>query len=107
MVFTSVDHPSTTCYAVFLPPKSVYLMNDANTAWLSPVMLGTASVAQNSRCSVNGTASSVRTEGNNRTVTMEFTFKEPMAGANTISLATDDSQGTLSPRPTLGTWTVR
>ncbi|MGD0616800.1 MAG: hypothetical protein ABSB67_03975 [Bryobacteraceae bacterium] len=107
IVFTSVATPSATCYAVFMPPSDVYLMNDANTAWLNPVKLGTAVVAENSRCTVNGTASSVRAEGKTRTVTMEFSFKAPMAGENTISLAADDSQGAISPWRPVGTWAVR
>lgn len=82
-------------------------MNDANSAWLKPVVLGTASAAENARCSVNGTASSILVKGQTRTVTLEFSFKAPMAGENTISLAADDWQGAISPWKPVGTWTVR
>jgi Beta-propeller repeat len=106
VTFASLANPSAPCVAIFLPPSSVYLINDSVTAWLGPVTLGTANQLQNSQCSVNGTASSVQTVGNTRTLNLEAAFKAPMKGLMYIYLAADDLEGMSSATLPLATWTV-
>ena len=98
VVFANVGGP--WCYAELIVPNSLYLMNDTNSGWLGPVVLGTPATLENSRCRVNGTASGLRNLGSNigndQTFTLEVTFKALMAGTNGVFLAAGDAAGAFA-----------
>jgi hypothetical protein len=106
ITFASASNPSAPCVIIYIPAIGVYLINDSVTAWLGPVPLGTSSALQNSQCSVNGTASSMQTSGNTRTLNLQVTFKAPLAGLLWVDLGADNVNGISSPVLPLGTWTV-
>ena len=77
---------------------SVGLMNDANTALLGPMTLGTSGTLQNSQCSVNVAASSGVAVTNIYTLTIAVTFKGGFGGAkNVVGYAASLSRDELGP----------
>ena len=88
--------------------NAVYLMNDAHTAWLGPLALGTSGSVQNSVCAVNSAGSSVTGSGTQLTVNLSFTFLPAFSGPKTIALFASAASGALtSGWAGVGTWTVR
>jgi hypothetical protein len=73
--------------------NTLYLTNDAATAWQSPVTLGQNGTLQNSQCSVNPLASSASGSGSNLTLTLALTFKPSFAGAKQIYMEVYDGAG--------------
>jgi hypothetical protein len=86
--------------------NAVWLVNDANTAWLGPLTLGTAAILYNSQCVVNGSASSASGAGNDLTVNLALTFRSAFAGAKNIYMQTQDSGGFGTGWQTKGSWTA-
>jgi len=95
---------SGSCYLFYgASANSIYLANDAGTAWLSPVVAGQSGTLQNSQCTVNAAASSVSASGNNLTLNLALTFRS-YSGSKNIYMMLYDGQnsGWLQK----GTWTV-
>jgi hypothetical protein len=68
--------------------------------------LGSPGVLQNSRCSVDGAASSVSVNGNTLTLNLSISFAPVLVGTNNISGYVEDVGGLKSGWKSLGTWTV-
>jgi hypothetical protein len=64
---------ANSCYFEFDRPNGIYLRNDANTSW-SVATVGTATVLQNSQCSINASQVTVSGSGNTITVNVPVTF---------------------------------
>ena len=60
------------------------LVNDAGTAGLGPITLGTSATLQNSQCTVSAAGSSVNSSGNVLTVILAVTFQPAFAGTRTL-----------------------
>jgi hypothetical protein len=60
------------------------LQNDAGTAWLGPIALGTAASLANSQCTISGNGASSVATGNNLTITIPATFAFAFVGAKTV-----------------------
>ena len=85
--------------------NQLYFLNDAGTAWSSPVAPGAAVTLSNSQCSINVSAASVTVSGTNLTLNLPVTFTAAYAGAkNTYMYAAGSSAD--SGWQTLGSWTV-
>jgi phage baseplate assembly protein gpV len=85
--------------------NELYFLNNAGTAWSSPVAPGTAVTLSNSQCSVNVAGASVTVSGTNLTLNLPMTFTAAYAGAkNTYMYAAGSSAD--SGWQTLGSWTV-
>jgi phage baseplate assembly protein gpV len=85
--------------------NQLYFLNDAGTAWSSPVAPGTAVTLSNSQCSINVAAASVTVSGTNLTLSIPVTFKTAYAGAKSTYMyaaGLSASSGWQAP----GTWTV-
>jgi hypothetical protein len=96
---------ASTCYLYFTPASnSIYLANDAGTAWLPPVVLGQSGTLQNSQCSVNTASSSSSISGNSLTVNLSLTFLPAYNGSKNIYMLLYDGQN--SGWVQKGTWTV-
>jgi hypothetical protein len=94
-----------SCYLYYLrSTNSLYLANDAGTAWLSPVILGQATVLQNSQCSINAATSSAAINGNTLTLALAITFVYTFNGDKNIYMEVYDRQD--SGWYLKGTWTV-
>jgi phage baseplate assembly protein gpV len=85
--------------------NQLYFLNDAGTAWSSPVAPGAAVTLSNSQCSINVSAASVTVSGTNLTLNLPVTFTAAYAGAkNTYMYAAGSSAD--SGWQTLGSWTA-
>jgi beta-propeller repeat-containing protein len=84
--------------------NTIYLLNDAGTAWLTPAVLGSATTIQNSRCTVYPANSTVSGSGNNLTLNLALSFKAVFAGAKNIYMEAFD--GLDSGWQLKGTWNV-
>ncbi len=80
----------------------IYLYNDAGSAWLGPVTLG--SQLTNSQCTLG--AGSTNPNGNNVTLNLTVTFNPSFAGAKNTYMQAVDAASASSGWQTRGTWTV-
>ncbi len=80
----------------------LYLYNDAGTAWLGPVALG--SQLNNSQCTLS--AGSTTPSGNNLTLNLTITFTASFAGAKNVYMQAVDAGGASSGWQVRGVWTV-
>jgi len=95
------------CYIWFdVTHSAAYLVNDASSASLGPLTLGTANSLSNSQCTLNGTGSSVVTSGNTLTLNLAITFQPGFAGAKNAYGDAMAAGGINSGWQTLGSWTV-
>jgi hypothetical protein len=93
------------CVAYFSPGSNqVLLLNDAGTAWLAPISLGTAAVSQNSVCSINAAASSVQFIGNILILRLAFSFMPAFSGTKTFYVFGADNNGLSLPWTAVGAW---
>jgi hypothetical protein len=67
---------ASACYIYFSRAAgTLYLTNDAGTAWQSPITMGQNATLQNSQCIVNAAGSSQSGSGNNLTLNVAVTFQ--------------------------------
>ena len=94
-----------SCYLYYLrSANSLYLANDAASAWLPPVVMGQSGTLQNSQCAVDMAASSSSASGNNLTLTLSLTFKSVYSGSKKIYMLLYDGQN--SGWVQKGTWSI-
>lgn len=96
---------ANSCYMYYArAANTIYLANDAGTAWGSSAVLGSSSTIQNAQCSLSASGSSVSGSGNDLTLNLAITFKSAYAGAKTIYMEVHD--GLDSGWISKGSWTV-
>jgi uncharacterized protein YhjY with autotransporter beta-barrel domain len=96
-----------SCNLAYGPQSNLlYMLNDARTAWMSPVQLGTSATLANSQCSVNVAGSSASGSGNTLTVNLAMNFAPGYSGSKNLFLYAQDQAGQNSGWQTKGTWTV-
>jgi hypothetical protein len=92
------------CALLYYPASNtLYLMNDAGSAWTGPVTLGQSGTLQNSQCVVNAATSSASGSGDNLTVTLALSFQSAFTGAKNIYM--DAYDGPDAGWQLKGTWT--
>src|SRR5439155_21899879 len=85
ILFSNPFVTSGSCYLFFnRANNTVYLTNDAGTAWQGPVTLGQTATLQNSQCALNPAASSATGSGTNLTLNLALTFQPSFAGTKNI-----------------------
>jgi hypothetical protein len=84
--------------------NQLYFLNDAGTAWSSPVAPGTAMTLSNSQCSLNVAAASVTPSGTNLTLSLPVTFTPAYAGLKSTYMYAAGSSAN-SGWQALGSWT--
>ena len=105
MLFSTQVNQANSCYLQFNhPSNTLYLRNDAGTAWLGPVNLGSAGTLENSQCSVNSELSSFSGAGTTLTVDLALSFKAAFAGAKNVYMYAADTMGLNSGWQQKGTW---
>jgi Metallo-peptidase family M12 len=98
---------ANSCNLAYGPPTNgLYLLNDARTAWMGPVKLGSSGSLSNSQCSVNMPASSASGSGTTLTVDLALSFTPSFAGTKNIYLYALDKANADSGWQTKGTWTI-
>jgi len=97
---------SNGCFIFFIPASnSLYLSNNAGTAWQGPITMGQSTTLQNSQCTLSAAGSSASGSGNNLTLNAAITFQTAFAGSKGVYVEVYD--GTLdSGWAQMGSWTV-
>jgi hypothetical protein len=86
---------------------SLYLKNDAGTAFLGPVTPGGVGSLSNCQCSVDVGATSVTRSDDALTLNLALSFTSAFAGTQGIFVYADDQNGqTTAGRQQRGTWIV-
>jgi hypothetical protein len=85
--------------------NQINLIENNGTAWFSATP-GAATTLQNSQCSLNVAATSVRLSGNNLTLNLAMTFAPAYTGAKNVYMYAADVSGSNSGWQTLGAWSV-
>ena len=85
--------------------NQLFLLNNAGTAWSSPVTPGTGVTLSNTQCSMNATTASITASGTNLTVNLPVTFTSAYAGAMSIYMYAAGSSANGGWQA-MGTWTV-
>jgi len=79
------------CYVYFGPSaNSLYLTNNAGTAWQGPVTIGQSATLANSQCSLSASGSSASTGGNTLTLNLALTFLPAFAGSKGVYVEVND-----------------
>ena len=95
------------CYVQYeRAANRLWLVNDTVTAPLGPVVPGSTAAAENSQCTLHGSASAVSGSGNNLALTLAFTFKSGFAGVKQIYAWARDRSGLGCVWEAKGTWTA-
>jgi hypothetical protein len=84
--------------------NAIYLANDAGSAWLTPVVLGTNTTVENSQCAIAVGSSSSSGNGTQLTLNLAITFKAAYTGSKNIYMEVYDGQD--SGWVNKGSWTV-
>ena len=106
--FNATFAPSgaNSCLAYYdRPSHTVFLLNDAGTAWFSGPM-GTATTLQNSQCAIALASSGAAPSGNLLTVNLAMTFKPAFSGAKNIYMYAENASGGNSGWHDRGDWTA-
>ncbi|MCW5978184.1 MAG: hypothetical protein KIT09_08905 [Bryobacteraceae bacterium] len=94
------------CFVQYMASQnSLYLRNDASTAWMGPVAVGSGGGLNNNQCTVNTGSSSVSGSGNNLIVNVSLTFATKFTGQKTIYMFASNKDGLSGTLEAKGTWT--
>jgi len=105
LLFNSSLIGNAGCYVLVYPlSNALYLANDANTGWLTPLTLGGAGTVQNSQCAITAAGSSAAGSGNTLTVTLSLSFQAAFKGTRNVYMEAYD--GADSGWLQKGTWTI-
>ncbi len=86
--------------------NSLYLLNDANTAWLGPVAMGADATLENSQCRVIAARSAAGGSGSDFQMLVTLEFKPLFAGDKYVESRMVDVNGVDSGYSFLGTQTI-
>jgi hypothetical protein len=88
---------ANACYVFYnRAGNSVSLLNDAATAWLGPVALGSSASVHNSACVISGAGSSAAGSGNTLTLNLNMSFYHAFTGTKNIYMYAQDNAGAVS-----------
>ena len=86
--------------------RYLWLLNDAATAWIGPITMGTAGSVQNRQCTIDGVGSSIAVSGANVTADVAVTFHSGFTGTKNVygnAIGASASSGWVW----LGSWAVQ
>jgi hypothetical protein len=89
-----------------LGTTDIFLVNDAGTAYTSPIISGSITPLSNSQCTVYGVGTSATTSGNNVTVDFRVSFAAGFEGEKQITMEGADENGFTFSNLSFGTYTV-
>ena len=97
---------TNTCLAYSYPrANALYLLNDAGSAFLGPITVGSSNSLSNSQCTISGSGSSTSTAGSNLTVNLAVSFTAGFAGSKNTKMQVQGFSG-QSGWVVMGSWTV-
>ncbi|MCW5979222.1 MAG: SBBP repeat-containing protein [Bryobacteraceae bacterium] len=98
---------SSACYIQYKQTdNTLWLRDDAGTAWLPPIAAGASGTLQNSQCILNAQTSSVSGSGVTLTLNLSITFKPAFLGSKKAYMYAIDATNLNSGWQQRGTWTV-
>ena len=104
-MINSVLRQDGACYFQYnRGPNTLWLRNDACTAWVGPVTLGSPGTIANSQCSVNLSGSSASGSGEDLAVTLQITFQAGFSGTKRVYQYAADTTGLNSGWWLTGSW---
>jgi hypothetical protein len=81
----SMGPSANSCYSRYdATSNSLYLLNDADTAWYGPVAPGSGASLENSQCILSGSGSSVSKAGTSMTVSLAVAFNPAFTGTKAL-----------------------
>ena len=86
--------------------NTLWLRNDAGTAWLGPLTPGSSGTIENNQCRLVGSTSAVSGSATTLNVDVTIQFKPAFAGAKNVYLYAIDAMNLTSDWQLRGTWTV-
>jgi hypothetical protein len=100
------QYPGATnsCYFEFDQPNAILLMSDDGTTW-STATVGSATVLQNSQCSIHANVVTVSGSGNTLTISVPVTFLINQTTAWGLFGWATSATGIFTDWQNLGTWT--
>jgi hypothetical protein len=107
IIFTinSSDSAVNACVFSFYPSgNQIFLLNNADTAWLPPATLGSSGTLSNSQCQLNLSGSSMSGSGNNLTITLALTFTSTFSGTQNQYVLAGDHAGNYPSIGPYATW---
>jgi parallel beta-helix repeat protein len=107
MLVNTAINGASGCFVEYTRSNnSVVLRDDANTAWSSPMPLGTSGTLRNSQCVLDLGLSSSALSGTNLTVNLAVRFTASFTGAKNVYARLQDSVNPGTSWEQKGTWTV-
>ena len=109
IIFTinSSDSAVNACVFSFYPSgNQIFLLNNADTAWLPPATLGSSGTLSNSQCQLSLSGSSMSGSGNNLTIMLALTFASTFTGIQNQYVLAADHAGNYPSIGPYATWTT-
>lgn len=106
LVGDALDTRNTCFIGYSAPSGQLVLMNDAGSAWLGPVVPGSAASVSNTQCILKAGASSVTLAGTNLSITVGLTWSTSFAGTHYIFVYAADAATNATGYRAMGSWTV-
>lgn len=103
---SSLNLKSACMWRYSLATGSVWLLNDAATAYLGPNTAGAAGTLQNTQCSMDTSAFSATGSSTNLTINAKIAFNSAFGGVKNVYLDAVDLSGQETGFVSKGTWTV-
>ncbi len=106
-LFQTAINGSNACYLRYTRPENtLWLRNDAGTAWLGPVTPGTAATVENNQCRLVAASSAASGSATTLNVDAAIQFKTGFTGTKNIYLYAIDAMNLISNWQLRGSWTV-
>ncbi|MDE3166012.1 MAG: malectin, partial [Acidobacteriota bacterium] len=107
-IFNTSVSGANGCYLRYSrAANTLFLANDAGTAWNGGFNPGSSSSASNSYCTLYGAGSSINASGNQLSVTVNVAFQpSTFSGTKNSYLNVYDNEGLYTGWQQMGTWTV-
>jgi hypothetical protein len=103
---TSINGANACYWRYTRADNTLWLRNDAGSAWLGPVTPGTPATVENNQCRLVAATSLASGSGTTLNVDVTIQFKSAFAGAKNVYLYAIDGMNLISDWQLRGTWTV-
>ena len=106
-LFMVGESSSGACWVLYFPSTNqILLADDAGTAWLTPILVGSAATVSNSQCTLNAVSSSFTVAGVSVTANLSLSFKSGFSGSKPLYALAADRSGLSSGWYNMGSWTA-
>jgi hypothetical protein len=106
-LFQTTINGANACYIRYTRPENtLWLRNDAGTAWLGPVTPGTAATLENTQCRLLAASSAASGSSTTLNVDVAIQFKTGFSGTKNVYLYAIDAMNLISDWQLRGSWTV-